>query len=207
MFKIGSQVVATGRIVFNEHHSEAEHDSLVNLPEYIKKSGFIEASRFATHPEFRGGNLFPSLIQQIMKVALENNISWVVSNCEDSLVNIYLRFGLKLQNESFYTSFMGEKRLNLFFSNVRHLFLCKGVSLLYWSITYHDIYKKFKKDSIYLTPYQKIRMKIISAAAGVCYLYFENRILTKKMSKRKKRCIVKSQKRGELSHEQSKTAV
>ena len=205
MLKIGSQVVAVGRLVFNEHYTEAEHASLVDLPEYIKKSSFIEASRFATHPEFRGGNLFPSLIQQIMKVALENNISWVVSNCEDSLVNIYLRFGVRPRKESFYTSFMEEKRLNLLISNVRHLFLCKGVSLLYWSITYRDIYKKFKKDSIYLTPYQKIRMKIISAAADVSYLYFENRILAKKMSKRKKILLIT--KTGELSHEQSKTAV
>ena len=46
MFKIGSQVVAVGRLVFNEHHTEAEHASLVDLPEYIKKSSFIEASRF-----------------------------------------------------------------------------------------------------------------------------------------------------------------
>ena len=116
--------------------------------------------------EFRGGNLFPALIQQIMKVALENNISWVVSNCEDSLVNIYLRFGVRPQKESFYTSFMEEKRLNLLISNVRHLFLCKGVSH-YTGQLHITIYKKFKKDSIYLTPYQKIRMRIISAAAGV----------------------------------------
>ena len=115
MLKIGSQVVAVGRLVFNQHYTEAEHASLVKLPEYVKKSSFIEASRFATHPEFRGGNLFPALIQQIMKVALENNISWVVSNCEDSLVNIYLRFGVATK-ESFYTSFMEEKRLNLLIS-------------------------------------------------------------------------------------------
>ena len=135
MFKIGSQVVAVGRLVFNEHHTEAERTSLVDLPEYIKKSSFIEAEICLI--QNLGWEFISFTHSANYEGSLENNISWVVS-IANSLVNIYLRFGVRPRKESFATSFMEEKRLNLLISNVRHLFLCKV--FLYYLFNYISRY-------------------------------------------------------------------
>ena len=129
MFKIGTQTVAIGRLVFHEKDQMAEHDNLVDIPEYIRKEKFLEASRFATNPEFRGANLFVSLMMQVMKIAVENQAKYVLCNSEDSLVKIYARFGTKPLGRSFRTDFMEDVNLNLMVADVNRCIRLKDVSI------------------------------------------------------------------------------
>ena len=52
------------RTVFNDGKVEkTEHYSKGKIPEYIIKDDFIEGSRVATDPDYRGANLFPLILK------------------------------------------------------------------------------------------------------------------------------------------------
>ena len=81
LLTLGSSPVGIGRIVFNGGKEEAsEHFGKVDIPQWIKDGGFVEASRFATDPGYRKANIFPIIIKNGFKICIQNGLPYVLAN-------------------------------------------------------------------------------------------------------------------------------
>ena len=93
--RVNGKIVASARLVFNNgYYERCEHSQYkVDIPEWLWKAGFVETSRLVTDPEYRGGDLFLMMTQQIGKTVLQSGFQYMVSSCEPSLEKIYLSSG------------------------------------------------------------------------------------------------------------------
>ena len=55
----------------------------------------------------------PELMKDPMKIALENKVNWILANCEDSLVNIYKKFGVINTKQDFLYPIYGRNSIKL----------------------------------------------------------------------------------------------
>lgn len=95
--RVNGKIVASARLVFNNgHYERCEHSQYkVEIPDWLWKAGFVETSRLVTDPDYRGGDLFLMMTQQIGKTVLQAGFQYMVSSCEPSLEKIYLSSGCK----------------------------------------------------------------------------------------------------------------
>jgi hypothetical protein len=139
MLSIGKNIVGIGRVVFHDTLESAEHFTRVKIPDFIANEKFVEASRFATHPSYRNANIFAILLKNAARIALNNGAPYILANCEDSLVPIYMRVGAKPLGLKFHTPFMEKKALNLMYFDLPNLCQAKGMNFIYWYHVLRDL--------------------------------------------------------------------
>jgi hypothetical protein len=93
---LGEKAVATGRVVVNvgDHGlSEIEADT-AGLPAHVWRHGFVEVSRLAIHPDFRGsGVVNVALFREIARLSFHLDCRCLVLDAIDKLVPLYQRIG------------------------------------------------------------------------------------------------------------------
>lgn len=93
--RLGRKAVGTGRVVLNggdRELSELEEES-GGLPEHLWRDGFVEASRVAVHPDYRGHGVFCALARAIGEVTLDAGVRYIVLDSIDQLLPLYRRIG------------------------------------------------------------------------------------------------------------------
>ena len=84
------QLVATARLIFHEEDDELEHERFMKLPkDFPRNDELIEVTRFCTHPDFRGSNLFYRLLQHIVLTTLQSKRRYLVSSATLKLSKVY----------------------------------------------------------------------------------------------------------------------
>ena len=92
--KYRGRIVGTARLTFNELGERMEHEEYVQLPDdFPRREQILECARAATNPEFRGSDLWNTLIQHIAIVAIQANRPWVVLSTTPELLDMYTRIG------------------------------------------------------------------------------------------------------------------
>ena len=121
--RIGDRIVGAARVVFcGSELARSEHHALgVPIPDAVVAAGFVEFSRFCTDPEFRGGDIFVSLMRQATLVTLKAKIPNIVANCNPDLFAIYRKIGFRYAGEQF-TAF-GRSDCRLIIGDVRRTVL------------------------------------------------------------------------------------
>ena len=189
MLSLGNTPVGIGRVVFNGGSVErCEHYGKVEIPPWIVAGGFVEASRFATDPNFRRSNIFPMVIKNCFKICIQNGVRYILANCEDSLVPIYEKVGAKVLGQKFNTKFMEEKTLNLMYLDVFDLCRGQGVKPLVWFTFYADILdldRKFGRVEVPLG--RRLYLKLLKRTLGFLMGHLERRILEKVAKQQKVR--------------------
>jgi hypothetical protein len=92
---LGEKAVGTGRVVVNvgDHTlSEIEADT-TGLPAHVWRDGFVEVSRLAIHPDFRGSGVTIALFREIARVSFHLDCRYLVLDAIDKLVPVYQRIG------------------------------------------------------------------------------------------------------------------
>jgi hypothetical protein len=93
---LGEKAVATGRVVVNvgDHTlSEIEADT-AGLPAHVWRHGFVEVSRLAIHPDFRGsGGINVALFREIARLSFHLDCRYLVLDAIAKLVPVYQRIG------------------------------------------------------------------------------------------------------------------
>lgn len=101
IIKLGDMAIGTGRSVFN--YGNYEQSEIMSLgfkpPDFILKGKFIEGSRFATHQNFRGSDLFYLLISFTFRSASITGHKYLLADCEDKLLPFYKKLGAKVFKE------------------------------------------------------------------------------------------------------------
>jgi hypothetical protein len=94
---LGEKPIGAGRVVVNggdRSLSEVEAKTS-GLPAYLWDSGFLEVSRLAIHPDFRGGGVVVALFREIGRIALSLECRYLVLDAIEKLVPLYERIGAR----------------------------------------------------------------------------------------------------------------
>ncbi len=148
--KLGSEVIATGRSVFNFGNSQ--QCEIIRLgftpPDFIKDAKFVEISRFATHSEFRGKDLFLLLLSFAFRSAILTGHRYILADCEDHLLPTYRKWGAKVFDEKI-THELENITLNVVYFDLHRTI---GRARFYSKIPFiPGLYKKIAKDILWLS--------------------------------------------------------
>ncbi len=89
------RLVGSTRVVFARTDSDRlKHDDYVTLPSWLPpRTEIIESSKTCTDPEFRGSDLFYSLLKHMAIVTLQAGRRYLLMSCTDALRPLYGKLG------------------------------------------------------------------------------------------------------------------
>lgn len=94
--KFNGKIVGTIRLRLAELGDTLEHEQYVTLPKTFPPTNqIVECSRAATHPDYRRGDLWYSLIQHITIATLRANRSFIVMSTTKELLPMYKKLGIQ----------------------------------------------------------------------------------------------------------------
>jgi predicted GNAT family N-acyltransferase len=161
--KYRGEVVGTIRLTFFEAGEKLEHERYLTLPEGFPKSHqILECSRAATSPDFRGSDLWTTLMQHIAIVALLAKREWVLISTTPELVAMYKRLGFKETGLTYeHELYPGKKQITLLI-NVPEAVMGIGVGPIYWNVVWRGV-SRYLGDNGRLTPSTKARVYSLMA--------------------------------------------
>lgn len=89
------KLVGSTRVAFAQRDTDRlKHDEYVRLPDTLPpRTEIIESSKTCTHPDFRGSDLFYSLLKHMAIVTLQAGRRWLLMSCTDGLRPLYKKLG------------------------------------------------------------------------------------------------------------------
>jgi predicted GNAT family N-acyltransferase len=95
--KYRGRIVAAVRLLFPPAaDARLKHEDYVALPRGTpQRDQIVELSKFCTHPEFRGSDLFYTLVKHCALTVLQSGRRFAVMSCTDELVAPYARVGFR----------------------------------------------------------------------------------------------------------------
>ena len=187
--RVNGKIVASARLVFNNgYYERCEHSQYkVDIPDWLWKAGFVETSRLVTDPDYRGGDLFLMMTQQIGKTVLQAGFQYMVSSCEPSLEKIYLSSGCK--RISTFNTPDSLKPWCLLVMDVGSTIKGFGMNPVFWNIVQKPITNfLLKRNFITTSKFQKMWIASYKLFGPLSQLLV--RMKTKKRSKKNLRAEV-----------------
>lgn len=90
------QIVATLRLCFHGPGDSFEEEQHITFPSsFPPRHLVVEASRAATHPDFRGSDLYINVLRYTMLVVLQSGRRWIVQSTYKQLIPLYGKVGFK----------------------------------------------------------------------------------------------------------------
>jgi predicted GNAT family N-acyltransferase len=95
--KYRGRIVAAVRLLFPPApDARLKHEDYVALPPGApRRDQIVELSKFCTHPEFRGSDLFYTLVKHCALTVLQSGRRFALMSCTDELVGPYARVGFR----------------------------------------------------------------------------------------------------------------
>lgn len=153
--KVMGRIVGTGRLIFNDGKREcSEVAQLSDLDPKYWSNGFLEASRFATDENFRRGDIFLLLVYLTLKVSHQSHQRYVIVECEENLIPLYLKLGAKPMNRT-VTHPMENITLHLVVFDVPEVIAGRIGSKLNWFILWAPAVKHLSDLGAVRLPYFK----------------------------------------------------
>ena len=146
--KYHGAVVATARLSFTETGERLEHEEFVDLPsDFPRREQVLEIARAATHSDFRGSDLWTTLMQHLAIVAIQAKRHWVTISTTPELVGMYLRLGFRETGLTYEHPLYPGKTQVVLLINVPDAVMGIGVGPIYWNVIWRSVAK-------YLTDHQ-----------------------------------------------------
>jgi len=103
------KMVGSIRVMFPRSESDRlKHEDYCELPASLPpRTEIVEMSKACTHPEFRGSDLFYSIIKHGGLVAIQSRRKYILMSCTDQLYPIYKKLGFKDLGVSYVHAKMG----------------------------------------------------------------------------------------------------
>ncbi len=105
------RLIGSTRVVFaRTENDRLKHDDYVELPDWLPpRTEIIESSKTCTHPDFRGSDLFYSLLKHMALVTFQARRRWLLMSCTDGLRPLYKKLGCKDVGVTYVHPTMGIK--------------------------------------------------------------------------------------------------
>lgn len=185
--KVENKIVASARLVFNNKDPQrVEHGHIMEIPAEFWEYGFVEASRLCTDPDYRGSTLFLGFLQHVGRIVGQQNIRYVLMNCEDSLVPVYKKYGGKALGIRFNTEFMQTKNLNVIVCDFKKIYQGKDMGFISWYIVWRDIYLFLSRSNfIKINFLARTKLKIYELIGSIIFGFYNKKKSNESMYKRK----------------------
>lgn len=156
--KYRNEVVGTIRLTFFEANERLEHENYLTFPgDFPKSHQILECSRAATSPEFRGSDLWTTLMQHIAIVALLAKREWVLISTTPDLVPMYKKIGFKDTGQTYeHELYPGQTQVVLLI-NVPEAVMGVNVGPIYWNVIWRGV-ARYLHESGKLNPSTKARI-------------------------------------------------
>ena len=133
------QVVATGRVRFNELDAPLEHEKYVEWPETLpRRDQILEISRVCTHPDFRRGDLLAGVFQFASSTCMQMEKPYVLIGSWPDMRPFYEKLGW-LDTGLSHTEPMWEKPQHLMIGHVLDGILGRGINPIYWNLIWRVV--------------------------------------------------------------------
>lgn len=141
------RLVGSTRVVFARTDADPlKHDDYVKLPSWLPpRTEMIESSKTCTHPDFRGNDLFASVLKQMAIVTLGSGRRWLLMSCTDSLRPLYKKLGCKDVGVTYVHPTMG-LRHHVMIGDVVSM-VCGGMNPIAWHFAIGTDLWRFAKRS------------------------------------------------------------
>jgi hypothetical protein len=170
--RVDSRPIATARLFFPEHGDRLEHEDYFVWPkDYPRREETVEVTRTCTHPDYRRGNVFLSLIRFIVLTALQSNRTWVLTSSTDDLVPFYDWVGLKSTEIVFTHSSLNDLPHRLLLGSIPDALQARSVGSTAWYLVWRDVLKEADSPRIRhlatMSRYEEIRHHCIGALGAL----------------------------------------
>ncbi len=133
--KYRGRIVACVRLLFPPTpDSPLKHEDYLALPPGTPpRDEIVELSKFCTHPEFRGSDLFYTLVKHCALTTLQSGRRYAVMSCTDELVKPYGRVGFRKLGASYVHPGMKLEH-HLMMAEVARVVSGKHVNPVIWNL-------------------------------------------------------------------------
>jgi predicted GNAT family N-acyltransferase len=133
------EVIATGRVRFNERDVPLEQEAYVSWPKHLPpREQIVEVSRVCTHPDYRRGDLLASLMRQVAATCVRAERPYVLIVSLPNLRGLYQRIGFRDTGMSHEQAFWKGTQ-HLLLGNGMDILRGRGVHPLYWNYVWRDV--------------------------------------------------------------------
>ncbi|MBF0316264.1 MAG: GNAT family N-acetyltransferase [Oligoflexia bacterium] len=169
------ELVATARLIYCEHDDDYEHSRFVKFPkDFPRKDEVIEVTRVCTDAEYRGGDLFYSLMKQMVLVTLQSNRRYLMSSAVPSLAKLYKRLGAKLTGIHFTHGDLGDSDHELLVLDLHKSLTGEGVNPIVWNLLFSDLTGYLNENNLIApSPLQNLRMLCYRLLSPCCRFLFK----------------------------------
>jgi len=155
------KVVATGRVLFPDSLTPLEQEDYIDWPSHLpRRDQILELGRVCTDYNFRKGDLFARLLQQVTATCVRLERPYVVVVALPHLLGLYKRLGCVETGLVHQQEFWKDKQ-HILIVNGFDVCLGKGVSPLVWNYVYKAPFEYLKMNGlIKITGIDRVRIRI-----------------------------------------------
>lgn len=160
--RYNGQIVATGRMTFNEYDQNFEQENFVKWTEDLPaRHESVEIMRVCTHPEFRGSDLLFAMFKFMAVAVVQSRRDWIVLSTTEKYVPLYLKMGGVYTGSSFKLPKLNNTEHKLIVGNVRDSITGKNLSPIMWNLIYGDVVGYLEGNNHFqLTSAERMRVNI-----------------------------------------------
>jgi predicted GNAT family N-acyltransferase len=156
-------IIGTIRLTFFEAGEKLEHEEYIKLPPGFPRSEkILECARACTSPEFRGSDLWVTLMQHIAIVALQAKRDWVLISTTPELVRMYTRLGFRETGLTYEHELYPGKTQVVLLINAPEAVMGVGVGPIYWNVIWRGV-SKYLGDQGLLKANTKVKLYSLMA--------------------------------------------
>lgn len=181
--KYHGTVVGTVRLTFPEVGEPLEHEEYLKLPDgFPRREQILECARAATNPEFRGSDLWTTLIQHIAIVALQAKRNWAIISTTPELVDMYKRLGFRDSGLTYEHELYPGKTQVVLMINVPEAVMGIGVGPIYWNVIWRGV-AKYLGDHQVIKPSTRVNVYTMLAPVSEWVRYFAQHPRRRRLAK------------------------
>ncbi len=129
------RVIATVRLVFPRGEDDRlKHEDFLALPPDLPpRAQIVEFSKFCTDPEFRGSDLFYTLVKRSALTTMQSGRRFALMSCTEALAPLYARVGFRKVGAAYVHPSMRLEH-HLMLGEVARIVSGKGVNPVVWNL-------------------------------------------------------------------------
>ncbi len=148
--KFKGKIVGTIRLGFAEFGDRLEVENYVQLPSsFPRRDQIVECSRAVTHPDYRRGDLWYSMIQHIAIATLRANRDFAVISTSKELVPMYKKMGLQEAGITFEMPLYPGVEQHLMYVSVPKAMSGLNVGPVAWAVVWQRVSEFVEKHQIH----------------------------------------------------------
>ncbi len=129
------RIVGTVRVMFPRTDADRlKHEDYCALPATLPPRGaIVEVSKACTHPDFRGSDLFFSLLKHAALVTMQARRRYILMSCTDALLPLYQKIGVRRLGVGYFHPTM-KLQHHVMVADVAALAAGQGMNPIVWNL-------------------------------------------------------------------------